>query len=566
MRVDKISRTNWVLAGLSLRIAMLGWGAYQDATSAVPYTDIDYHVFTSASRHLVSACPVDLVTAAPSQDEYSDLTDPPQARGLCAQGMLPAASRFVLQAEIELLELEAGPVDFIPREEPDLPTKLVALSFSTLRPAFKFLAGLGNPYKRDTYRYTPLLAILLAPGELLPEPWGSALFGKIIFILADIFIALLLWDIMDLRRTHRSATRNDSWLVGLLWLVNPFPAQISTRGSSESILGVLVLCFLDATLHSYPERGLLVEVETNGKAAVKISEEMKKEVGNVADVKEILLEEVEETRWNNAALMAPFFLALSIHWKLYPIIYAAALVPHLIKSESIRGVFRFGGISLYSLLGISIPVWAIWGNPYLDQTILYHLYRSDHRHNFSPYFLSSYMASSPLSSLVMESWPEIVTRLLSNSFYLAFIPQLAVTAYLGFSIGGQDLIAAMTFQTISFVTFNKVCTSQYYMWILWFLPILAPFLHFKQGYRSVMTLLSVWVLAQAIWLSQAYLLEFKAKDVYLRVWMASLFLQATHAWMLVKLVQAWTDGRQEGITVTKHRRAASAVTAKEKSQ
>jgi phosphatidylinositol glycan class M len=486
MRLDSISRTTWVLAGLTLRIALLGWGAYQDSTSAVPYTDIDYHVFTSAARHVVSACPLDAVVGVSAQEEYSDLQDPPQARGSCAQGYLAAASRFVLQAEPTMVDMSNSSSPEISSEPPQLGEKLLLMSLSLLRPVFRFLAGLGNPYKRDTYRYTPLLAVLLAPGEVLDNQWSSAFFGKSLFILADVIVALLMWDIMDLRRTQRSTTQNDSWLAGLLWLCNPFTAQISTRGSSESVLGVLVLTFLDMTLRNYPERNLLVEVESNGKPVVTSSGA---DVGAKAEVE-------EDTKWNNSALMAPFIFALSIHWKLYPIIYAAALVPHLITSESMRGVIRFGAIAIYSLACISIPVWAIWGPPYLDQTLFYHFYRSDHRHNFSPHFLSAYLASSPLSSITLESWPSIFSQLVAMSSSLSFVPQLGLTAYLGFSMGAHDLVAAMTFQTMAFVAFNKVCTSQYYMWIIWFLPIVAPFLHFKDGSRSVITLVSTWVLAQ----------------------------------------------------------------------
>jgi phosphatidylinositol glycan class M len=498
MRLDNISRTTWVLSGLGLRIALLGWGAYQDSTSAVPYTDIDYHVFTSAAHHLLTACPLEKVIAVPSQEEYTDLQDPPEARGSCAQGIIPAASRFVLQAEPEMVDLSSSSTQ--DQEEPQqLAEKLLFTSMSLLRPAFRFFAGLGNPYKRDTYRYTPLLAVLLTPGELLNEKWSRAFFGKALFILADIIVALLMWDIMDLRRTQRSLKKNESWLAGLLWLCNPFTAQISTRGSSESVLGVLVLAFLDMTIRSYPERNLLVEVvEVNGTPSTLTEAEAE------------VATEVDDIKWNNAALMAPFLFALSIHWKLYPIIYAAALVPHLASSESMRGVFRFGSISIYSLACISLPVWAVWGPPYLDQTFFYHFSRSDHRHNFSPHFLSAYLASSPLSISCLQDWPTFLPQLIAISSSLAFIPQLGLTAYLGFSIGSQDLVAAITFQTIAFVTLNKVCTSQYYMWIIWFLPIVTPFLHFKSGSQKVVTLVSTWVLAQ-VSLSMTSLLAFVAK-------------------------------------------------------
>lgn len=477
--MDGISRTTWVLAGLALRLTLLGWGTYQDVSSAVPYTDIDYHVFTAAARHLVTSCPLDEVIAASPQEEYTDLVDPPEARGACAQGFLPAICRFVLQTEAELRNVETSSMASTQADFEKMESKLVLHSFAILRPIFKIFAGMGNPYNRDTYRYTPLLALLLSPGQLVGGTWGAALFGKLVFVLADVIVALLIWDIMDVRRRKTapgSSTTNDTWLAGLFWLANPFTAQISTRGSSESVLGVLVLGFLDATLHSYPEAVLTTKARD--------STEPNSEPDS------------DSSRWSNTALMAPFFFAFAIHWKLYPIIYAAALVPHLVQSESLRGVVRYGGIAIYSLIGISGPVYAIWGDVFLDSTLFYHLSRADHRHNFSASFLPAYLASSPHAAAILDSWPGVFSHLHALQPYLAFVPQLGLTAYLGFALGSRDLVAAMTFQTVAFVAINKVCTSQYYMWVLWFLPIIAPSLHFPGGSREVLTLVAVWVAAQ----------------------------------------------------------------------
>jgi GPI mannosyltransferase 1 subunit M len=147
-----------------------------------------------------------------------------------------------------------------------------------------------SPYTRSTYRYTPLLAFILTPNELLHPT-----FGKLLFSIADILIGILIKQILASSSSkinpnpdttapkepgRSTGLTRDEIILATIWLLNPLPANISTRGSAESFLGLMVI----ATLY----------------AAIK-------------------------RNWDLCAVL----LGLSVHWKIYPIIYAGSLLPFI---------------------------------------------------------------------------------------------------------------------------------------------------------------------------------------------------------------------------------------------
>ena len=70
-----------------------------------------------------------------------------------------------------------------------------------------------------------------------------------------------------------------------------------------------------------------------------------------------------------------------------------------------------------------------------------------------------------------------------------------------------DLPFCLFAQTFVFVAYNKVVTSQYFIWYLSLLPLIVPNLKLTK-YEAVTSLL-LWGFTQASWLLPAYFLEFK---------------------------------------------------------
>ena len=134
-----------LLTSLLFRVALLIYGEWQDKNFTVKFTDIDYHVFSDASRHV-------------------------------SEG--------------------------------------------------------NSPFSRATYRYTPLLALMLVPNHFILFS-----FGKALFVLCDLAVGWLIHEILRLE-----GVRSISRLLSVsVWLLNPLTATVSARGNAESFLAVLVL-------------------------------------------------------------------------------------------------------------------------------------------------------------------------------------------------------------------------------------------------------------------------------------------------------------------------------------
>ncbi|KAL2038352.1 hypothetical protein N7G274_009001 [Stereocaulon virgatum] len=354
-----------------------------------------------------------------------------------------------------------------------------------------------SPYNRDTYRYTPVLAWLLVPTAWPGPAWFSI--GKVLFALADIIAG---WLIIVLLKSPAGGNMmaKRALKFASIWLLNPMVATISTRGSSEGLLGVMVVGLLWAVL-------------------------------------------------SQRILLAGVLLGLAVHFKIYPFIYGLSIIwfldssPDQAPEEGISPPTKFSRqpsklervkafltrnritlllSSLTTFTALNILMYSIYSTPFLKHTFLHHLTRIDHRHNFSPYNTLLHLSSANprAAGLRFES--------------LAFLPQLTLSAVLiPLVLAKKDLAGAMLAQTFAFVAFNKVCTSQYFLWYTVLLPFYLPYSSLLRSPRLGITAAALWVGTQALWLQQAYQLEFLGVSTFVPgLFVAGLAFFAVNCWIL----------------------------------
>jgi phosphatidylinositol glycan class M len=403
----------------------------------------------------------------------------------------------------------------------------------------------NSPFNRHTYRYTPLLAIMLLPNIIL-----HSCFGKILFALFDLAIAVIIKRIIideyyslvinqstsiednkakfekkfngngSKNKLKLFSSKKDVKLIGMgdrmkfekmannaayVWLYNPLTMIIATRGNGDAITSALVLMSLY----------YLLKVQDN----------------------------VNEKDNERNVIKSGIFHGLAIHFRLYPIFFSLAYYMYLSSNKyqinslnalvncflkpNRKQVFLILTV-LKVLIFLTGVFYLLYDYKFLYESTIFHFVRKDTRHNFSIYFYLQYLNSGGKENVLEK--------------LLTFMPQLVLIILTSFHF-------SRTRQTIQFgvfiiafimVTYNPVITSQYFVWFLSLLPLTVN--NFRSlSLKQIVMLVTLWFAGQGMWLFCAYFLEFKGINSFDFIWLASTFFFIINVVILQMMIENYDD-------------------------
>ena len=329
----------------------------------------------------------------------------------------------------------------------------------------KHVAKLESPYERETYRYTPLLAVLMVPNVKIWYPIGKFLLSTI-----DVGVGYLIEKLLKIQQKQSKEditfnevikAENDEAFynyASLFYLYNPFTIVICTRGSADCIITFLVLLSL------------------------------------------IYLEKKKY-------ILSSIIYGFAVHFKIYPIIYAPSIFLYLLYKEFIKNKtkefppipfcqrlffklvstikmffnYLFTKVAMTYIIissGIFFVFLGIFykliGYKFLYEYLLYHLIRKDHRHNYSIFYYTIYLTyDNPFSK---------------------------------------------------YLHFNKVITAQYFIWYLSLIPlIIHRNLLFSVKKWLALIMFIIWVILELYWNRFSHLLEYEGKNYFMSMWIINIF-------------------------------------------
>lgn len=187
--------------------------------------------------------------------------------------------------------------------------------------------------------------------------------------------------------------------------------------------------------------------------------------------------------------------------------------------------FRLVAGTILTLALLTGLFYQIYGMEFIEEAYLHHITRRDTRHNFSVYFYMLYLT-------VEEE--DIGLNMIT------FLPQLVLLLTLSVKFSRvRDIPFCVLCQTFVFVIYNKVCTSQYFLWYLAQLSLVLPKLNYSKG--EAMVFVFLWGFTQGSWLIPAYFLEFKGYNTFWYIWIESIAFFCANLFILSRCIRKYLE-------------------------
>ena len=417
-----------------------------------------------------------------------------------------------------------------------------------------------SPYLRHTYRYTPFLAEILAIGEHF-GPTVSKYFGRYMFCGADALCGYIIMNEYERSSvggfTGHKVQSSVRWKGLMWWMLNPLPINICTRGSAEAFV-VLLPVLMSVKIALRPDFLPFTK--------------------NLDHHRSVLYR----------ACISGILLGLSIHSKIYPIIYSISFMAHFSREQgctelwpsnnipqkkfpftepwkmwylvftwmrrltlSAPLIFLFSAFLTFSFLtGFAV---LFYGRVALDEAFLYHFSRVDHRHNYSMFWYWIYLSRANVAKLSVNADTLSLVQGGGLGVFgkLLMIPQLVLLTFCSIGVASLDLSFTLFLQTFLFVALNKVITAQYFTWYLCLLPLCANRIMWSTK-RMIISYLFLGI-AFIFWLVAAYCLEMRGMAIFFELWVCSVVFFAANSFLFCSIIESYhiRSGQQNFITKRK---------------
>lgn len=330
----------------------------------------------------------------------------------------------------------------------------------------------------------------------------------------------------------------------LFWIYNPLTVAISTRGNCDSIAAFLVLLtiyliqckemsFVAGLVHGIAVHVRLYPIVYSLSYFMYLNKfgqySINQRVTHTFVQRALMTKQLElqnkkgnvnnELVTKNAMPIAQILENKRQKKTIFKKDYLLYLVPNLKQFWLVTGC-------IFSLSWLTSLFYYIYGYDFLYETYLYHLVRKDTRHNFSLFFYIHYLTAGIKN---IGIWQKV----------LSFLPQIVLLMVLSvrYGLNKFTLPFSILTQTIVTVAYNSVITSQYFIWILAVLPL--TLWQFNMSKKSALILLGIWFAAQVAWLYPAYLLEFHGQNTFLFIWLQSVSFFCANMAILGRLVRCY---------------------------